>query len=180
MVIELSADLPMDLYVDADFAGSWSSEKPDDTMSVKSRAEFIIMIGGTPVVWSSKLQTEIALSTCEAEYIALSTAMQTLLPLRELFQSLAGSLNIKRNGVTKVCAIWEDNNAALKLANAQFPNTTLRTKHIAIKYHWFKENIKEGEIEARAIDTKVQKAGLFTKGITTREFQEKHAMIMGW
>jgi len=180
MIIKPSADLSMDLYVDADFAGLWSSEKPDDTMSVKSRTGFIIMIGGTPVVWSSKLQTEIALSTCEAEYIALSTAMRTLLPLRELFQSLAGSLNIKRDEVTKVCAVWEDNNAALKLANAQFPNMTPRTKHIAIKYHWFKENIKEGEIEVRAIDTKVQKADIFTKGIATREFQEKRAMIMGW
>jgi hypothetical protein len=173
MIIKPSADLSMDLYVDADFAGLWSSEKPDDTMSVKSRTGFIIMIGGTPVVWSSKLQTEIALSTCEAEYIALSTAMRTLLPLRELFQSLAGSLNIKRDEVTKVCAIWEDNNAALKLANAQFPNMTPQTKHIVIKYHWFKENIKEGEIEVRAIDTKVQKADIFTKGIATREFQEK-------
>jgi uncharacterized protein YacL (UPF0231 family) len=100
--------------------------------------------------------------------------------LRELFQSLAGSLHIKCNEVTKVCAIWEDNNAALKVANTQFPNMTPRTKHIAIKYHWFKENIKEGEIEVQAIDTKVQKANIFTKGIAKREFQEKRAMIMGW
>jgi hypothetical protein len=180
MIIQPSADLSLDLFVDADFAGLWGSEKPDDSMSVKSRTGYIIMIGGTPVIWSSKLQTEIALSTCEAEYIALSTAMRTLLPLRELLQSLAGSLNIQRDEVTKVCAVWEDNNAALKLANAQFPNMTPRTKHIAIKYHWFKEHIKEGEIEVREIGTKVQKADIFTKGIAKKEFEEKRAMIMGW
>jgi hypothetical protein len=180
MIIKPSADLSMDLYVDADFAGLWSAEKPDDSMSVKSRTGYIIMIGGTPVVWSSKLQTEIALSTWEAEYIALSTVMRTLLPLRELFQSLVESLDIERDEVTKVCAVWEDNNAALKLANAQFPNMTPRTKHIAIKNHWFKSQIKEGEIEVRAIDTKVQKADIFTKGIAKKEFEEKRAMIMGW
>jgi hypothetical protein len=167
MIIKPGADLSMDLHVDADFAGLWSSKKPDDTMSAKSQTGFIIMIGGMPVVWSSKLQTEIALSTCEAKYITLS-AMQTLLPLHELFQSLAGSLDIKRDEATKVCTIWEDNDAALKLANAQFPNMTPRTKHIAIKYHWFKENIEEGDIEVRAIDMKVQKANIFTKGIATR------------
>ena len=180
MIIQPTGDLSMELYVDADFAGLWSSEKPDDSMSVKSRTGFIIMIGGTPVVWSSKLQTEIALSTCEAEYIALSTAMRSLLPLRELFHSLAESMDVKRDEITKVCAVWEDNNAALKLANAQFPNMTPRTKHIAIKYHWFKEHIIDGEIEVRPIDTKIQKADIFTKGIAKKEFEEKRAMIMGW
>jgi hypothetical protein len=57
---------------------------------------------------------------------------------------------------------------------------TPRTKHIAIKYHWFKSHIQEGEIEVRRIDTKVQKADIFTKGIAKREFDEKRAMIMGW
>jgi hypothetical protein len=180
MVIKPTADLAMDLYVDADFAGLWSSEKLDDSMSVKSRTGYIIMIGGTPVIWSSKLQTEIALSTCEAEYIALSTAMRALLPMRELIQSLSGSLKIDRKELSKVCAVWEDNNAALKLANAQFPNMTPRTKHIAIKYHWFKSHIKQGEIEVRRIDTKVQKADIFTKGIAKKEFEEKRTMIMGW
>jgi hypothetical protein len=42
--------------------------------------------------------------------------------------------------------VWEDNDAALKLANSQFPNMP-RIKHIGIKYHWFTEHIVEGEIE---------------------------------
>jgi hypothetical protein len=69
----------------------------------------------------------------------------------------------------------------LKLANAQFPNMTARTKHIAIKYHWFKSHIKEGEIEVRSIAMKVQKADiLFTKGIAKKEYEDKRTMIMGW
>ena len=180
MVIQPSQDLSLELYVDADFAGLWTAESPNDPISVKSRTRFIIMIGGAPVIWSSKLQTEIALSTCEAEYIALSSAMRTLLPLRELLHTLSDSLKIERDKISKVCAVWEENNAALKLANAPFPNMTPRTKHIAVKYHWFKENIKEGEIEVRSIDTKIQKADIFTKGIAKKEFEEKRKMIMGW
>jgi hypothetical protein len=106
--------------------------------------------------------------------------MRALLPLRDLLHFLGDALQIQRDQITKVCAVWEDNNAALKLANAQFPNISPRTKHIAVKYHWFKSHIKEGEIEVRLIDTKIQKADIFTKGITRKEFEEKCSMIMGW
>jgi hypothetical protein len=165
------------MFADADFAGLWGAEKPTDSTSAKSRSGYLITIGGTPVIWSSKMQTKIALSTCEAEYIALSMAMKVLLPLRELFKSLSKALKISRDEVAKVCAVWEDNDAALKLATLQFPNMTPRTKHIGIKYHWFKEHIVEGEIEVRSIDTKVQKADIFTKGLDRREFESKQKML---
>jgi hypothetical protein len=66
----------MEMFADADFAGLWGAEKPTDSTSAKSRSGYLITIGGTPVIWSSKMQTKIALSTCEAEYIALSMAMK--------------------------------------------------------------------------------------------------------
>lgn len=79
----------------------------EDLTSVKSCTGYIITIGGmSPVIWSSKLQTGNALFTCEAEFIAV---MRALLPLRELLQSLTGSLNIEHDDIMKVCAIWEDN-----------------------------------------------------------------------
>jgi hypothetical protein len=180
MRIQPTSDLTMEMFADADFAGLWGAERPTDSTSAKSRSGYLITIGSTPVIWSSKMQTEIALSTCEAEYIALSTAMKVLLPLRELFKSISEALKISRDEIVKVCAVWEDNNAALKLATSQFPNMTPRTKHIGIKYHWFKEHIVEGEIEVRSIDTKVQKADIFTKGLDRREFENKRKMLMGW
>ena len=75
-----TTDLTLDLYANADFAGLWKVEDADDPTCVKSRTGFVMTLGGTPVLWSSKLQSEFALSTCEAEYIALSTAMRELLP----------------------------------------------------------------------------------------------------
>jgi hypothetical protein len=155
------------------------AESPDDPISTKSRTGFIITLGGTPVFWQSKLQTEIALSTQESEYISLSTGMRFLLPIRALFQSLARSMAIPDVKVTKVCQVWEDNNAALKLANSEFPGMTPRTKHIAVKYHWLKSHLKDG-IEIKKINTSLQKADIFMKGLKIVEFEKKRAMIMGW
>jgi hypothetical protein len=68
-------------FADADFANGWSSEDCNESVSVYSRTGFVIMYAGCPLVWVSKFQTEVALSTTEAEYIALSQAMRELIPL---------------------------------------------------------------------------------------------------
>ena len=75
LVIRKSTSLNLDCYVDADFAGLFGAEHPDDPTCARSRTCFLITLGGVPVLWKSQLQTLTALSTCEAEYIALSTAI---------------------------------------------------------------------------------------------------------
>jgi hypothetical protein len=180
MLIAPTIDLSLDLYADADFAGLWNSESRDDPVSVKSRSGYLVTLGGTPVIWSSKLQTEIALSTQEAEYIALSMGMRELLPLRRLIADLAESFGVSRDEVSKVSAVWEDNQAALQLAQSELPKMTPRTKHIAVKYHWFRGQFKQGEIEFRKIDTTVQKADIYTKGLEIKPFAAKRKLIMGW
>ena len=82
MIIRPDMTLNLDCYADADFAGLWTHEDPHDTLSVKSRTGYIMTLGEVPVIWTSKMQTEIAMSTMEAEYIAVSTAMKELIPLR--------------------------------------------------------------------------------------------------
>ena len=180
MILRPTEDLTLDLYADADFAGLWNAKDANDPTCVRSRTGYLVTLGGTPLLWSSKLQTEIALSTCEAEYIALSTAMRELIPLRRLVKEVAESLKIDRSELTKVSTVWEDNNAALILAKAEYPNMMPRSKHIAVKYHWFRSHLQEGEIEIKRIDTTVQKADIFTKGLARKEFESKRAMIMGW
>ena len=65
----------LECYVDADFAGGWKDGNHNSPESLLSRTGFVIMYAGCPITWGSKLQTEIALSTTESEYIALSSAM---------------------------------------------------------------------------------------------------------
>ena len=180
MVVRPSKDLQLDLFADADFAGLWSAEKPTDPTCVRSRSGYVITLGGTPVQWASKLQTEIALSTMEAEYISLSYAMRTLLPTRLIIHEMADSLNIQREELSRVAKVHEDNQAALKLAKGDLHKMTPRTKHIAIKYHWFRSHLKPGEIEIGWIDTKQQKADGFTKGLKPAAFDLWRMLVCGW
>ena len=66
----------LEYYADADFAGGWQQADSDDANNVISRTSFIITYVNCPVFLSSKLQTEIVLSTAGYEYIALSSALQ--------------------------------------------------------------------------------------------------------
>ena len=109
-----------------------------DPHCVRSRGGWVIMVGGCPVLWKSKLLTEICLSTMESEYISLSKSCRDTLPLQGLVAEVGTSLGLNNDKLMTIkSTIWEDNEAALKLANLQLPYITNRSKHIAIKYHWF-------------------------------------------
>ncbi len=60
----------LEVYADTNFAGGWSTAGSEDADCVLSRTGFVICYANCPVIWCSKLQTEIALSTAEAKYIA--------------------------------------------------------------------------------------------------------------
>ncbi len=77
-----------DMFMDADFAGMWHKEYAALQENVLSRTGFVVTFCGCPVTWCSKLQTEIALSRTESEYIALSTATWELLPLRRILSDI--------------------------------------------------------------------------------------------
>ena len=89
MILSPKNDFSLDIYVDADFTGTWHKEYAHLRDSVLSRTGFIITYCGCPIIWSSKLQSEITLSTTEAEYIALSMATRQLLPLRRIMSELS-------------------------------------------------------------------------------------------
>jgi len=65
-----------DLWCNADFSGNWSPATAHmDPLTAKSRTGFVITFARCPIAWASKLQTEVALSTTEAEFIALSEGL---------------------------------------------------------------------------------------------------------
>ncbi len=66
--------MKIDWYPDADFAGLWKRDDVQDPYCVCNRTGYVICLANCPVLWKSCLQTEITLSTMEAEYIALSTS----------------------------------------------------------------------------------------------------------
>jgi len=163
--------LKINCYVDADFAGLWNHEDDQDPHCVKSRTGYVICVDGSPIVWSSKLQTLIASSTMESEYIAMSTVCRELIPLQDLITEVAEHLGVPNDDVLSMhTTIWEDNVGALTLARMELPRMTHRSKHIAIRYHWFRQFIttneaEDGGIMVKKIGTKDQLADIFTKGL---------------
>jgi len=72
----------LECWVDASHASEWSSKTAiNDSSTARSRMGYLITYAGCPMHWASKMQTEIALSSTEAEYIALSQAMREVIPI---------------------------------------------------------------------------------------------------
>ena len=181
LVLRPTSEMGIDCYVDADFAGLWNVEDPQDPTSVKSRTGYVLCIAGCPVIWASKLQSDIALSTMEAEYNALSTALKDLLPLKRLVQTVAKAVEIPLDPkILMRVTVWEDNTGALTLANLEPGRMTPRSKHYGVKYHWFREHLKPNNIQVLKIDTKDQQADMLTKALRTDKFELNRKQLMGW
>lgn len=180
LLFKPSGDLTLDCYVDADFAGLYNVEDNQDPVCVKSRTGYCLTLGGCPLIWVSKLQTEIALSTTEAEYIALSQSLRDLLPMRRLLKEASDGLGViaEQNSLL-YSTVFEYNNGALSLATS--PKLSPRTKHIAIKYHHFRESIgQEKGIVIEKVDTTRQKADILTKGLPPITHVSIRKLLMGW
>ena len=141
-------------YSDADWGG--------DCNDYKSTTGYVFQIGGTAVTWRSKKQSCVALSTAEAEYVALSSAAQEAIWMRELSADL-------KNPQSQSTLILEDNQSAISIAkNPQFHG---RTKHFNIKYHFIREQVSNGKICLRYCPTEDMLADLLTKGIGSEKFE---------
>jgi hypothetical protein len=172
--------IKFDNFVDADFAGLFGIEDVQDPASAKSRTGYIFTLGGNPVHWVSKLQTTIALSTVEAEYVALSMSLREFIPMRKTAELIckAFEVDLGEQGFIK-STVWEDNMGALQ--NAKRKRITPRTKHINVIYHWFWSNINDDTgLQIEKIDTTLQKADIATKGLEKATFQSIRKLIMGW
>lgn len=179
LYIKPSQTFSIDCYVDADFAGLFGHEDSQTAVSVKSRTGYVLLLADCPLLWVSKLQTMVASSTMESEYIALSTAMRDLIPMRRLLTLVCDTIFGVKNYKVKIhSSVFEDNNGALQLARA--PRMTPRTKHYGIKYHFFREHVSNGDIQLFKVDTKEQRADIFTKGLLSTIFEHIRGLLMGW
>jgi len=115
MIFQPDKNRGLEVYVDASFAGEWNKLNASEATSVLSRTGFVIKYMGCPLFWLSKLQSEISLSTTEAEYIALSHAMRETLPLIEFLREIhevLGVVELIKDRKIK-CDVFEDNNGCI-------------------------------------------------------------------
>ena len=169
----------LECHVDADWAGSWTHHSNHDPMSTHSRTGFVISYAGCPILWKSKLQSIIALSTAEAEYIALSTALREVISIIHLLDYLKQQ-GFPIHGSTPkfTCKTFEDNQSCIKLATDH--RIRPRSKHFALRLHHFRSYVLNKTITIEHIDTKSQQADIFTKPLSKTQFQALRLKLMHW
>lgn len=146
-------------YSDADWAGDL-----DDRKSVSG---YMFKMSGAAVSWRSKKQACVALSTAEAEYMALASAAQEAVWMRQLLSDL-------KNCPKGATVIYEDNQSAICMAkNPQFHG---RAKHIDIKHHFIREQVASGAVDLKYCGTDDMIADMLTKGLTQAKFTKLREM----
>ena len=147
-------------YSDSDWAGD-----KDDRHSTTGN---IFMLGGAPISWLSKKQPIVALSTSEAEYVALCSAVQETVWLRRLLSSIHVDVNCPTT-------IYEDNQGSI--AMAKNPVSHARTKHIDIRFHYIREAVSNGIVTIFYCGTKDMLADILTKPLVRDRFQTLRQLI---
>lgn len=137
-------------FCDAD----WASDI-DERRSITG---YVFMKQGGAVTWNTRKQQTVALSTTEAEYMAMSASVQEAMYLRNL------QIELKLNDV-KSTNIFCDNRSALNLSQAS--NYSPRTKHIDIRHHYIREKVQDGSIKFVAVSTDDMAADVLTKGLSS-------------
>ena len=149
-------------YSDADFAG--------DADGRRSRTAFVFLLNGAAVSWKSQRQPTVALSTAEAEYMALTAATQEAVFLRQLLQEMgqppaSGTL------------IHEDNQSCIALCKNTM--TTGRSKHIEVKMHFCREKQESGEIVVDYCPTEEMLADGLSKPLAGERHKKLFRSVMG-
>jgi hypothetical protein len=167
-------------HVDADFAGNWNKETAmNDIDTARSRSGYVITYVNCPIVWASKMQTEIAMSTTEAEYVAMSISLRECIPLMQLMHELKRlKYPIVHTPPKVFIKVFEENMGALQMA--RLPKMRMRTKHINVKYHHFRQHVARGDITIHYVQSNHQRADIFTKPVAEDDFVRHRKSIMGW
>ena len=135
----------------------------------RSITGFIFFLGLCVICWQSKQQTSVALSSMEAEYMAACAASQEAIWLGRLLREF-GCL------FTRPITLLEDNQSCIYLSKN--PGDFAKSKHIDTRYHFVREQVEEGTIVLKKIDTKENLADVFTKALDRNQFQTIISNIM--
>uniref|UniRef100_A0AAV1TBY2 Reverse transcriptase Ty1/copia-type domain-containing protein n=1 Tax=Peronospora matthiolae TaxID=2874970 RepID=A0AAV1TBY2_9STRA len=142
-----------------DFRGHSDADWAGDLTDRKSTSGYTFMLLGAPVSWGSKKQPSVSLSTTEAEYIALSLAIQEGKWIHRLLCEIVMAANEEGPELM----IHEDNQSCIKMTKN--PVNHGRAKHIDIKYHHIRDEVKRGEVKLKYCETAVMLADIMTKGL---------------
>ena len=133
-----------------------------------SQSGYVFLLTGCAISWASKKQPTVALSTCEAEYVAAALAAQEAIWIKRLLKEM----NYKQDNIT----IYDDNLSTIDVSRN--PKFHSRMKHMDIKYHFLRDNVESGDISLKYVGTDEQIADVLTKALAREKFQ-KFTNLMG-
>jgi hypothetical protein len=148
-------------FADADWAG--------DLDNRKSRTGFVIYLNGSAIMWSSKLQKSTALSSTEAEYLALSSTTTSILWLRNFVKEMGFNQE-------KPSVIFQDNKSCIEIASSFKQHAGI--KRIDLRDYFVREHVlvhKSIELKKKATGDMV--ADLMTKQLPYPAFS-KHRVAL--
>ncbi|SPC61979.1 uncharacterized protein UHOD_12140 [Ustilago sp. UG-2017b] len=129
---------------------NWAS---DATAQRKSSSGSAVFVCGNLVAWKSALQRCTALSAVEAEFVAATEAAREVLFFEHLFKAIGIDVGIP--------TIFSDNTSTIQVSKD--PAQHWKLKHIDTKYHFIRDNMQDGRVRIKYINTADNLADLFTK-----------------
>jgi hypothetical protein len=155
-----TSEEPLELYTDADYASCKDTRR--------SRNGFVFKMYGGAVSWSSKLQSVVAQSSAESEYIAGAHAARHAVWVRRL----CTDMGLRISGPVRLQA---DNQAAIFMAANSADSS--RTKHIEVPYHFLRQVVARGVIRMMHVSTEDNAADMFTKPLGDVKFKKFRSLI---
>lgn len=147
-------------YSDSDLAGNVEDRK--------STGGMVFYLNKNLITWNSQKQRCVALSSCEAEFMAATAASCQAIWLRKLLSQITGIY-------IQPMTLFIDNKSAIDLAkNPVFHG---RSKHIDIRFHFIRECIANGDIVVKHVCTEEQRADSLTKALSATRFEQMRSLL---
>ena len=144
-------------YADSDWAGDMGDRK--------SISGWILFMNGAPILWGSKKQGSVAISSTEAEYVALSEMSKEVLFMHSVLSFIQGK------PVQLPINVYCDNTGAIYITK----NPQLRrVKHIDNRYHYVKDYVEDGLLKIQYIGSEANLADPFTKNLPKKNYDTAH------
>ena len=146
-------------FVDADYASNKDNRR--------STTAYMFMLNDSCICWKAQLQSVVALSTTEAEFMATTEAFKEAVWLQGILQELRQM----RDKTT----IFSDSQSSIHLCKN--PVYHEKSKHIDIRLYWIREKIEEGTIKLEVISTDDNPADMGTKVLSVSKFRHCHNLL---
>lgn len=158
-----------DNVVDQELSGYSDASYADDLIKGRSTGGFVIYLAGAPIMWKSSRQVVVALSTSEAELMALCQVGKEIMWFQKMLEEIGKEAKLP-------ISIGEDNNGCIMTANN--PNSKARLRHIRVQFHYIQQLIEEKMVQIKHVPGVDMPADIFTKPLARIKFEELRTKLM--